>query len=318
MIMNLNVLLNFCMMMGVIMTISSNNWFSIWMGLELTLMCFIPIMSAKSKLNSESCIKYFIMQSLSSSIMMMGVIMMSFEMNKYFLLTSIAMKLGVVPFHTWVLSITEGMKYYSILVFSTVMKLGPMMVMSYLNSNYSTIIIMMLILSSIAGLNQNSMKKVIMYSSLFNMSFMLSCINNCSIWMTYFILYSASLLMLTLMIMKMNLNFINQFIFNNYSNSMKLIMWMIMMSMGGMPPMLSFYGKFMVIKYLIELNNLIMIIFMITGSLIIIFFYMRMTFLSMMFFYHMPKWLKMNSMENSFIIMTTLIMPITVFNLKSL
>uniref|UniRef100_UPI00315DAF71 NADH dehydrogenase subunit 2 n=1 Tax=Choucentrus sinensis TaxID=3038122 RepID=UPI00315DAF71 len=319
MLMNLEIMFQFCLVMGVTIAISSNNWFSIWTGLELSLMSFMPIMSNKLKLNSESCIKYFIIQSLSSAIMMMGVIMMATMIDsKFMLIMSIMLKLGMSPFHSWILSMVEGVKYYPILILFTLMKAAPLNMISYINVNLNLIIMISLMVGSISGFNQNSVKKLLSYSSIVNMSFILSCINNYTIWATYLILYSISMLMLISILMKLNLNFINQMMFNNYSNSIKLTPWIIMLSMGGFPPLIGFFAKLLVIKYIILTKNIFMLTFMITMSLITMFFYIRMMFISMMFFHNIPKWMTtMKFKFNSYMLISTLTSPMILFNLKS-
>nr|YP_010692613.1 NADH dehydrogenase subunit 2 [Centrotus cornutus]WBV77354.1 NADH dehydrogenase subunit 2 [Centrotus cornutus] len=320
MFLNLEIIFHFCMMMGVIIAMGSNNWFSMWLGLEMTLMSFIPIMSNKNKLNSESCIKYFIIQSLSSSVMMMGVIMMSMKANlELILMMSIMLKLGMSPFHTWMLSMIEGLNYYSIFILLTIMKIIPLTMISYMNANLNLMIMISLIVGAIAGLNQNSIKKMICYSSILNMAFTISCINNNPTWMSYFMIYSASLFLFILIVKKLNFLFVNQFIFNNYNSSIKMTTWLSLLSMGGFPPLMGFYGKMMVLLYMYKSSNMLTLTLMIMTSLITMFFYMRIIFLSMMFFNHLPSWMSQIQIKfNSFMLIASTLMPLVLFNLKSL
>nr|YP_010692600.1 NADH dehydrogenase subunit 2 [Tricentrus davidi]WBV77341.1 NADH dehydrogenase subunit 2 [Tricentrus davidi] len=319
MLVNLEILFNFCMVMGVTIAISSNNWLMIWLGLELSMMCFLPIMSNKYKLNSESCIKYFIIQSLSSSFMMMGVIMMSIWNTEMILLLSIMIKLGISPFHTWVISIIEGMGFYSICIMLTLMKVAPINMISYLNENLNLFVIMGLLTGSMSGLNQNSIKKIMGYSSIFNISLVLASINSSEIWIEFFTLYSSSLIMLMYMISKLNLNFINQVILNSFNKSTKICCWMVFLSMGGFPPLLGFFGKMMLIKFLITNNEYLISVITILTSLIVMFFYTRIAILSMMFYFSIPKWLiQIKFNFNSAFIMTMMTVPLVLFNLKSL
>nr|YP_010692626.1 NADH dehydrogenase subunit 2 [Machaerotypus stigmosus]WBV77367.1 NADH dehydrogenase subunit 2 [Machaerotypus stigmosus] len=320
MLMNFEILFNFCMVMGVTIAMSSNNWLTIWLGLELSMMCFVPVMSNKFKLNSESCIKYFIIQSLSSSIMMMGVIMMSmFISNTTILSMSIMLKLGVSPLHTWVISIIEGMSYYSIFIMFTLMKLAPINMLSYINENFDLFIIFGLLVGSISGLNQNSIKKILTYSSIFNMSLIISSLNSMEIWLTFFFVYSISLMLMNYLIMKLNFNFINQMMINNFNIYVKMCCWFAILSMGGFPPLPGFFAKLMVIKLLIMNNEFMIIAIMMMTSLIVMFFYTRMVILSIILFFNMPKWLMSNKLNfNSFAIMTSFMLPLMVLNLKSL
>nr|YP_010963536.1 NADH dehydrogenase subunit 2 [Antialcidas trifoliaceus]WKZ08019.1 NADH dehydrogenase subunit 2 [Antialcidas trifoliaceus] len=320
MLMNFEILFNFCMVMGVTIAMSSNNWLTIWLGLELSMMCFMPIMSNKFKLNSESCIKYFIVQSLSSSIMMMGVIMMSMLISNTMMLSlSLMLKLGVSPLHTWVVSIIEGMSYYSIFMMLTLMKLAPINMLSYINEDFNLFIILGLLVGSISGLNQNSIKKILTYSSIFNMSLIISSLDSTEIWLTFFLVYSVSLMLLNYLITKLNFNFINQMIINNFNIYVKMCCWFAILSMGGFPPLPGFFAKLMVIKFLIIKNEFLTIFIVIMTSLIVMFFYTRMVILSVILFFNMPKWLLSTKLNfNSFIVMTSFMLPLMVLNLKSL
>nr|YP_010271118.1 NADH dehydrogenase subunit 2 [Anchon lineatum]UKB86883.1 NADH dehydrogenase subunit 2 [Anchon lineatum] len=319
MFMNLEIMFNFSMMMGVIIALSSNNWFSMWIGLEMSIMSFIPIMSTNKKLNSESCIKFFIVQSLSSSIMMMGVIMMSMSSQSNFMLTlAIMLKLGLSPFHTWMMSIVEGMKYYSIFILLTLMKLIPLQMMSYININLTIPVMLSLITGSMAGLNQNSIKKMITYSSIFNLSFMMTCINNSNIWLTYLFMYTMLVGLLMMMVSNMNMMFINQLMINT-DNLNKTTLWITLLALGGLPPMMGFFMKMMILKHLWIINSMTMMTLMIMTSLIIMFFYMRMTVLTMLFYNTIPKWMtKLKSKLNSYTTLSILMTPMMMFNLKSL
>nr|YP_009692100.1 NADH dehydrogenase subunit 2 [Maurya qinlingensis]QEG98444.1 NADH dehydrogenase subunit 2 [Maurya qinlingensis] len=320
MLMNFEILFNFCMVMGVTIAMSSNNWLTIWLGLELSMMCFMPIMSNKFKLNSESCIKYFIVQSLSSSIMMMGVIMMSTLISNTTMLSlSLMLKLGVSPLHTWVVSVIEGMSYYSIFMMLTLMKLAPINMLSYINEDFNLFIILGLLVGSISGLNQNSIKKILTYSSIFNMSLIISSLDSTEIWLTFFLVYSVSLMLLNYLITKLNFNFINQMIINNFNIYVKMCCWFAILSMGGFPPLPGFFAKLMVIKFLIIKNEFLTIFIVIMTSLIVMFFYTRMVILSVILFFNMPKWLLSTKLNfNSFIVMTSFMLPLMVLNLKSL
>nr|YP_010271131.1 NADH dehydrogenase subunit 2 [Anchon yunnanense]UKB86896.1 NADH dehydrogenase subunit 2 [Anchon yunnanense] len=319
MFMNLEIMFNFSMMMGVIMAMSSNNWFSIWIGLEMSTMSFIPMMSTNKKLNSESCIKFFIVQSLSSSIMMMGVIMMSMSSkSNLLLLLAILLKLGVSPFHTWMMSIIEGMKYYSIFVLLTIMKWVPLQMMSYINVNLVIPVFMSLITGSMAGLNQNSIKKMITYSSIFNLSFMMTSIHNETIWLTYLMIYTILVGLLMMMVNKMNMMFMNQLMFNT-NNMNKTTLWIALLALGGLPPMMGFFIKMTILKQLWMTSSVMLMTLMIVTSLIIMFFYMRMTVLSMLFYNTIPKWMtKLKVKLNSYMIMVMMMTPMLMFNLKSL
>lgn len=63
------------MIIGVIITLSANNWIRIWIGLELNIIAFIPIiLNDKNKLRSEAAIIYFFVQRFRSLLLIIILI----------------------------------------------------------------------------------------------------------------------------------------------------------------------------------------------------------------------------------------------------
>nr|YP_009942712.1 NADH dehydrogenase subunit 2 [Populicerus confusus]QOC72407.1 NADH dehydrogenase subunit 2 [Populicerus confusus] len=281
------------MLLGVMLSLSSNNWMMVWVGLEISLMSIIPLMISNLSVSSECAMKYFIIQSMSSSIFILGVIfmLMGVSMNyEMIIILSMIMKMGVAPFHSWVLSIVEGLNYVVMFNMFTTMKVVPMMIIMNMNLNLNLIIILSLLIGSICGLNQNSVRKMLTYSSIFNMGFMLYSIKNLSLWVMYLCLYSINLLMLITVLMMNNINYMNQLIINKFELSLKLTIWILMLSSGGMPPMMGFMGKLIVIESSIYFNDWLITIIMILTSLLTMFYYNRLSFISMSISSLMVKW----------------------------
>nr|YP_009516547.1 NADH dehydrogenase subunit 2 [Populicerus populi]AYE40958.1 NADH dehydrogenase subunit 2 [Populicerus populi] len=281
------------MLLGVMLSLSSNNWMMVWVGLEISLMSIIPLMISNLSVSSECAMKYFIIQSMSSSIFILGMIfmLMGVSINYEIIITlSMTMKMGVAPFHSWVLSIVEGLNYMVMFNMFTTMKVVPMMIIMNMNLNLNLIIILSLLIGSISGLSQNSVRKVLTYSSVFNMSFMLYSIKNLSLWMMYLCLYSINLFMLITVLMMNNINYMNQLIINKFELSLKLTIWILMLSSGGMPPMMGFMGKLVVIESSIYFNDWLITIIMILTSLLTMFYYNRLSFISMSISSFMVKW----------------------------
>nr|YP_009128295.1 NADH dehydrogenase subunit 2 [Darthula hardwickii]AJP09347.1 NADH dehydrogenase subunit 2 [Darthula hardwickii] len=318
--MNSNLIMfSFCMTMGVVMSMSSNNWIEMWVGMEVSMMSFIPYMSKKFKMNSESCLKYFLMQSISSSIMMMGVIMINvYTMFHYMLVISMLIKMGVMPFHSWLTSITMGMNLNSLMLMFTLMKMAPLNAIFMLNENFNIIILLNLIFSSISSLNQNSLKMIILYSSIYNSSYMIMGVSDFNIWLNYMLIYTISMYMLVYIMKNINVNYINQMIITNSNMMNKMTMWMFMIMLGGFPPSLGFIAKLLIIELSIMKNEVIIMLIMILTSMIIMFVYIRMCMISLMWFSNLPKWFIYN-VNNMFMNLITIMMmmPVIMFNLKS-
>nr|YP_010723803.1 NADH dehydrogenase subunit 2 [Dryodurgades formosana]WDW30757.1 NADH dehydrogenase subunit 2 [Dryodurgades formosana] len=301
----------YTMMMGTLMSMSANNWLMIWIGMEISTTAIMPLIPNKNFLSSESTVKYFIIQSISSSMMMLGVLLLLINSKieyQMILTSSMMMKMGVAPFHNWILEMTEGLELMTMFLILTFMKMAPLNMISYLTFKNNLFIILSLIMGSLFGLNQTSMRKMMCYSSIFNMGFIISSIQINSIWWTYLILYSMMLAMILYLMKKMKIYYINQMTLNENKMSLKMNIWLAMMAMGGMPPMIGFMLKLMVIQLMLINKEYLISTLMIMTSMLVMFYYLRMSFISIMFSSLMMKWSMWNTEKSStWIIMFNLI-----------
>nr|QWC53788.1 NADH dehydrogenase subunit 2 [Evacanthus danmainus] len=275
------------MILGIMVSFCSNNLIMVWVGLEISLLSFMPIMTGESLLNSESSMKYFIVQSLSSSLLLLGMMMMILNfgfLGNLIMSISLMIKIGVAPFHSWVLSVVEGLNYFSLFIMLFMMKLAPLLICSLMNINLMIFSFLTMVIGSISGLIQNSIRKLLAYSSIYNLGLMVSCIYEISIWLIYFLVYGFILILLLFMLSLLNSNYLNQIIMVEFDLFKKLIFWSIMLSMGGLPPFLGFFNKLIVIEFLVMNENFILVITLILTALMVIFYYIRLTFISLMFF----------------------------------
>nr|WRK21349.1 NADH dehydrogenase subunit 2 [Xestocephalus sp. n. A ZLL-2024a] len=307
------------MMIGIMVSTCSNSWMMIWAGLEISLMSFIPLMEKESVLSTESSIKYFIIQSVSSSMMILGLIM-SMKTTSWLLISySMMIKMGTSPFHMWMVSVSEGLTYLNLFIMLTITKIPPMTIMNYNMTDNPMMSILSLIIGSMMGLNQTSMRKILTYSSIYNMGFMLMLTKSMPAWMTFLLIYSTMLAMTMTMMMKMSISYLNQMSINNQKPSSKMNMWIMMMSMSGLPPSMGFMNKLLVIELLIQKNQILISTTMIMTSLIVSFYYTRMMFSSFMFQSMTMKWQTKtnNKILISMSMTMTLISP-TIMTIKSM
>nr|WRK21375.1 NADH dehydrogenase subunit 2 [Xestocephalus sp. n. C ZLL-2024a] len=299
------------MTIGIMMSICSNSWMMIWAGLEMSLMSFMPLMEKEKVLSTESSIKYFIIQSVSSSMMILGLIM-SMKKTSWLLISySMLIKMGTSPFHMWMISVSEGLTYMNLFILLTITKIPPMTIMSYDLTENPIMSMMSLIMGSMMGLNQTSTRKILTYSSIFNMGFMLMMTKSTSNWMTFLLIYSTMLAMTMKMMNMMSISYMNQMSINNQKITSKMNMWIMMMSMSGLPPSMGFMNKLMIIELMMQKNQLMMSTTMIMTSLVVSFYYTRMMFSSLLFQSTTTKWqTKMtNKMLISMSTMSMLISP---------
>nr|YP_010930306.1 NADH dehydrogenase subunit 2 [Apphia nigricauda]WKK49895.1 NADH dehydrogenase subunit 2 [Apphia nigricauda] len=302
------------MLLGVMISLCSNNLISIWIGLEISLLSFIPIMTGGNLLSSESSMKYYIVQSVSSSLLLLGVMILIMDLHRLgelILSLSLLIKLGVAPFHMWVLSVVEGLSYMSLFIVLFTMKLVPLSIISLMNYELMMMSILTMIVGSISGLIQNSIRKLLSFSSIYNLGLVISCIYETSLWLTYFLIYGIILFSVLLMIFSLNSNYINQIIMMDFSLTKKLVFWLVMLSMGGLPPFLGFLNKLLVIEFLLNNNYLVLLITLIMTALLVIFYYIRLSFVSIFF----SSMLKLNLFKSSNISILVLLINLFSFPL---
>nr|QXM16896.1 NADH dehydrogenase subunit 2 [Neoneuromus vanderweelei] len=307
-----------CLISGTLITISSNSWLGAWMGLEINLLCFIPLMSStKNLISNESALKYFLAQALASSILLFSIIGMSLEEGNFFfnkinltqimLNSALLLKLGAAPFHFWFPSVVEGLNWFNNLILMTWQKIAPIILISY--NNFPMFIYMSIILSlligAIGGLNQTNLRTLMAFSSINHLGWILSALLiSESLWITYFLFY----VFLSISIISIFMNFkIYHFIqINSHlksSNTTKFFLFSNLLSMGGLPPFLGFLPKLIVIQNLIKINDFFMIFTMVMTALITLFFYIRISYSSFMIFSINMKWSK-SFYKNNLILLT--------------
>lgn len=193
---------------------------------------------------------------------------------------SLLIKLGRAPFHYWVPLIREGINWYIFYLLVTWQKIGPLLII-YLINNYNYLIIFILlssIIGSIIGLNNSSIKKILSFSSINQISWIISAlILTNKIWNIYIIIYFYLILTIIYRINFFNIKKINEiYLLNNLKNKFSLIFIFInLLSLGGLPPFLGFFPKIIII---FKLNNNFLILFLILFTLIALFFYFRIIY----------------------------------------
>nr|YP_010309848.1 NADH dehydrogenase subunit 2 [Endotricha kuznetzovi]UMR54974.1 NADH dehydrogenase subunit 2 [Endotricha kuznetzovi] len=302
----------FILFFSTLISISSNSWFGCWIGLEINLLSFIPLISNPyNMMSSEAALKYFLTQSIASInflflIIFNMIIFYSFKINNIFSIminSSLLMKMGSAPFHFWFPNIMEGISWMNNFILMTWQKITPMILLSYyFNMNFMMIILILnVIIGALGGLNQTSLRKLMAFSSINNLGWLLSSIMiSENLWLFYFIFYSFLISSMCFLFNMLNMLFINQLFTSNINYSIKLFFLINFLSLGGLPPFIGFFPKWIVINFLL-INKLFLITFIfIMMSLIMLFFYIRIIYSSFLFNYMKLKWIKI-FFKNKFI-----------------
>nr|NP_659377.1 NADH dehydrogenase subunit 2 [Tamandua tetradactyla]CAD13409.1 NADH dehydrogenase subunit 2 [Tamandua tetradactyla] len=285
---------------GTMITMCSSHWLLIWMGLELNMFAMIPILLMKANPRStEAATKYFLVQTTASMLLMLAVLVNLINSGQWTIMKahnqmalsimtiSLAMKLGLSPFHFWLPEVCQGVPLIQGMILLTWQKLAPITIL-YQISPYMditlilTIAILSIMIGGWGGLNQTQLRKIMAYSSIAHMG-----------WMAAIIVFNPTLTMLNLIMylimttpMFMLLSYCSATTILSLSHMwnntplMTTLLTLVLMSMGGLPPLSGFLPKWMIIQEMTK-NNLLMVpTLMAILALLNLFFYMRLIYSS--------------------------------------
>nr|UBN08892.1 NADH dehydrogenase subunit 2 [Panesthia obtusa] len=299
------------LIIGMLMTISSNSWIGAWMGLEINLLSFIPLMINNDNIfTTEAALKYFLIQALASSSLLFIILSKSIIESMFSLINSsltsiiivspLLMKSGAAPLHWWFPSVMEGLSWWNCFILMTLQKIAPLILISYsikFNQFMMLIIMMSILIGTIGGYNQISLRKILTYSSINHMAWMLiAMLMGENLWILYFMIYSLLTLSVMTIVAPLQISFVNQtFFINNETKIIKLMMYSSLLSLGGLPPFLGFLPKWIIIQHMIINWSLTMISMMVIMSLVTLYYYLRISYSSFIILSSEPSWTSTNN-----------------------
>lgn len=317
-----------------ILAASASSWLIAWIRLEINIVSLLALfLYSKSPRRAESTLKYFLAQTLASTILVRTAIL-AIRINSRFSLISsqinvilrisLLIKLGAAPFHLWVPQVLEGLSWKYVFIVLSWQKLTPFfLLLSCLQrATAKRLIKFSLLLSSIlggvAGLTYSSLRKIIAFSSINHIGWLISGILiKFSSWIIYLTFYST---LLGLLIFILNLNNIVTIsnTLNSWNSIYQISFYTLILSFRGLPPLIGFAPKWLIINDLIINSSFIIALILIFSRLIPLFFYLRIIFNSFLQKYNLSYLPHAKRKTNSFILCFNLsglvIIPI-IFNI---
>nr|UZC29824.1 NADH dehydrogenase subunit 2 [Microtus richardsoni] len=325
---------------GPMITMLSSNLFVMWIGLEMNLLALIPLMvSNPNPRSTEAATKYFLTQTTASMMFLLSILMNFKQLGLWTFLPdtydiimtmtfiSLAIKLGLAPFHSWLPEVTQGIKLNVGVILLTWQKVAPLSILSqfYELMNHNLLIlsaIISVLIGAWNGLNQTQTRKILAYSSIAHMG-----------WMVSILPYNPSLTTLNLLIyIMMTIPLFIMFHTHSFTSITSMsLMWnkmpmalpmvsLILLSMGGLPPLTGFLPKWAIITELMKNNNLPLASLMAMTALINLFFYTRLIYSTSLttfpsnnnskMFNH-QSFTKNNTMLSPTTIISTLMLPLS-------
>ena len=310
--------------LGMLILISSNNLMTMYLAIELQSLSLYVLAAIKrdSVYSSEAGVKYFVLGALSSGILLYGFSLIygftgttSFveiqsNLSKFenlslplifglvFVLVGLAFKISAVPFHMWTPDVYQGAPTSITAFFAIVPKIAAvviifrfcMEVFRDFYSEWSQIIIFLSIasmfLGSIAAISQNNIKRLLAYSSIGHIGYVLIAlaagnqdgIKSVAIYMSIYMIMNVAIFTI-LLSLKSNEGYIENISeLSGLSKSKPIIglaIAIIMFSMAGIPPFIGFFGKFYVFIAALNQGLVTLSILGVVASVISAYYYLR-------------------------------------------
>nr|UPX89015.1 NADH dehydrogenase subunit 2 [Xyloredo sp. E88]UPX89027.1 NADH dehydrogenase subunit 2 [Xyloredo sp. E89] len=249
----------FFMLVGLILVLISSGLVGVWVGLECGFLGVVSILSGDSIQENESCMKYFVFQSIGSGVLFLVFILFGGGSGLFycwgFLFLGVCLKLGLFPFYFWVPSVLSLCSWFGCFVVSVWQKVGPFWFLSSCGVSYflghilEALACITGLIGAVGGLGILHYRMLLGYSSLIHTSWMvlMSMVSGMGV-LLYLFIYGVVLgaLMKDLYFLKVYsfLDFSN-FGFPNFKDVFSLFVGFI--SLAGVPPFLGSFPKILVV-----------------------------------------------------------------------
>lgn len=299
----------FFLVLGTFISISSSSLFGIWIGLEVNLISFIPLVInlESNKKRREAAIKYFLIQAIASSIVIFRSLIFflfggNFISYGFNLIITLALrtKLGMAPLHFWFPEVIEGLNWINSLILLTWQKISPLVILSLFFDPKVLIFSSMVsaVVGALSGFNQTSFRKILAFSSISHLGWMGRLIYiRKGLWVDYFLIYTVTSFIICLSFWFFSLNYFSQLSIIK-DLKMKFIVFINILSLGGLPPLLGFFPKWVAILALVKSVPILAVL--IGSSLVTLYFYTRICFSTFTLFIQNLLWFYKPGTEKSF------------------
>nr|QKI84818.1 NADH dehydrogenase subunit 2 [Aspidoscelis gularis] len=298
----INSILVLSLITGTLITMNSNHWLLAWLGLEINMMAIVPMISKTHHPRAtEATIKYFLAQTGASLLMLfasstnawyMGtwdITQLTYPTSCTTLTIALCMKIGLAPMHLWLPEVMQGTTLKMALIIATWQKLAPMSLILMTSNSHSKLLLMLMATLSIiiggwGGLNQTQLRKIMAYSSIANMGWMMIILQQAPKLTTFTLL--LYIMMTTTMFMTLTPQKTKTIktIGTTWtlSPSLTIITMLTLTSLGGLPPMTGFMPKWLILEKLLSENMTPLATITAMATLLSLFFYLRLFYTTTM------------------------------------
>ena len=308
--------------LGMVLMTSSKNLISLYMALELQSLPLyvIAAINRDNLKSSEAGLKYFILGALSSGLLLFGMSLVygavgdtSFSsisevssqnmssillVGLVFILSGLAFKISLVPFHMWTPDVYEGAPTPVTAFFAIVPKIAAITILVRVTfsafdnavTSWQQIIIFLsllsMILGSFAAIMQTNLKRLMAYSSIAHMGYalvgvasgLLEGVSGVLIYMAIYIIMNVGAFIIILSMRRDNQIVEEIYDLKGISKTHPFLAFSfvtILFSMAGIPPLAGFFGKWLVFYSAVNANLIFLAIIGVLTSVVGAFYYLR-------------------------------------------
>jgi NADH-quinone oxidoreductase subunit N len=320
-------------LLGMMILISASSFLTVYLGLELMSLCLYALVALNrdSAQATEAAMKYFVLGALSSGLLLYGMSMIYgatgtlaipevarivgaqaakdhtfLVFGLVFMVAGVAFKIGVVPFHMWIPDVYHGAPTPVTLVIGSGPKIAAFAMavrllvngLPALAADWQQMLALLALLSialgNITAIAQTNLKRMLAYSAIANMGFMLLGLLSGMVegnWLNREDAYTASLFYIIvyaimtvgafgMLLLLSRAGFDCERLedmrgLNRRSPWYALMMMILMLSLAGLPPTVGFYAKLVVLSAAVNAGWIWLAVAAVILSVVGAFYYLR-------------------------------------------
>nr|ABU50005.1 NADH dehydrogenase subunit 2 [Poblana squamata]ABU50006.1 NADH dehydrogenase subunit 2 [Poblana squamata]ABU50007.1 NADH dehydrogenase subunit 2 [Poblana squamata]ABU50009.1 NADH dehydrogenase subunit 2 [Poblana squamata] len=283
--------------LGTTITFASSHWLLAWMGLEMNTLAIIPLMAQHHHPRAvEAATKYFLTQATAAAMLLFAsttnawlsgqweLQQISHPVPVAMITLALALKIGLAPLHAWLPEVLQGLDLTTGLILSTWQKLAPFALLLQIQPANSYTLVALGLASTLVGgwggLNQTQLRKVLAYSSIAHLGWMVIVLQfspslTLLAFLTYFVMTFS-----TFMTFKLNNSTTINMLATSWSKTPILasIAPLILLSLGGLPPLTGFMPKWLILQELAKQGLALTATLAALSALLSLYFYLRLTY----------------------------------------
>jgi len=310
--------------LGMMLMISANDLMALYVGLELQSLALYVVAAFQrdSVRSTEAGVKYFVLGSVASGMLLFGSSLIygfcggtafvqisgalldgrateiGVIIGLVFVVAGLAFKVSAVPFHMWTPDVYEGAPTPVTALFAVAPKIAAMSLLvsvlmgpfKPLFMQWQQIIVVASVLSmalgAFAALRQQNIKRLMAYSSIGNVGYVLlglasgseKGIQSVVFYLTIYMVMTLGVFAVILMMKRRNIMVEEVADLSGLARNhpmMALAMLIFMFSMAGIPPLAGFWGKLYIFIAAVEAKLFIPAVLGVLASVVASYYYLR-------------------------------------------